>query len=83
MIFEHLTLERDDFKDFLRSKKFDVIDIPIVDDYFSVGASTETGYIISANGSLDRVIGFVFSGLKKTQSATLVLHIDHIFAITS
>ena len=82
MIFEHLTLERDDFKDFLRSKKFDVIDIPIVDDYFSVGASKETGYIISANGSLDRVIGFVFSGLKKSQSATLVLHTDHIFAIT-
>lgn len=82
MIFEHLTLDRDDFKDFLRSKKFDVIDVPIVDDYFSVGASTETGYIISANGSLDRVIGFVFSGLKKAQSATLVLHIDHIFAIS-
>lgn len=81
MIFEHLTLERDDFKDFLRSKKFDVIDIPIVDDYFSVGTSTETGYIISANGSLERVIGFVFSGLKKSQSETLVLHIDHIFDI--
>lgn len=82
MIFEHLTLARDDFKDFLRSKKFDVSDVSIVDDYFSFDNVIEKGYIISVNGTLDRVIGFVFAGFKKSQAATIVMHIEHIFSIS-
>lgn len=83
MLFEHLKLEKEDFKDFLRHKKFDVSEVPIIDDYFSLAEKPEQGYIISVNGTLDKVIGFIFCSLKKSQSFTLVQQIEYIFSLSA
>lgn len=81
MLFNHLFASRDDFRDFLRSKKFDVSEVPIIDDYFSFNNQQEVGYIISINGTLNKIIGFIFCAFKKNQSEIISSKIEHIFSI--
>lgn len=81
MLFEQLKLNRDDFKDFLQSKKFEITEVPIIDDYFSFNNQQEVGYIISINGTLNKIIGFIFCAFKKNQSEIISSKIEHIFSI--
>lgn len=78
MFFEYLNLNKEDFKDFLISKKFEIMEIPILDDYFSFENQKETGYIISVHGIINKLLGFVFTNFKKSQVTDIITHFDHL-----
>jgi len=63
---DHLLVSRENFRDFLRSKKFDVTEVPILADYFTLTSPDETGYIMSITSTLDKVIAVVFASSKKS-----------------
>lgn len=79
MFFEYLKLDKNDFKDFLFSKKFEIMEIPILDDYFSLDNQKETGCIISVHGVIHKLLGFVFTNFKKAQVAELITHFDRLY----
>lgn len=79
MFFEYLKLDKTDFKDFLVSKKFEIIETPILDDYFSLDNHKETGCIISVHGVIHKLLGFVFTNFKKAQVAELIAHFDRLY----
>lgn len=81
MFFEYLKLDRDDFKDFLISKKFEVMEMPLLDDYFSFENKSERGHIFSVNGMIYKLIGFVFTNFKKAQLTDLVSCFDKLYAV--
>lgn len=79
MFFEYLKLNKEDLKDFLISKKFEVMETPILDDYFSLDSQKETGCIISVYGVIHKLLGFVFTNFKKAQVAELITHFDRLY----
>jgi hypothetical protein len=79
MFFEYLKLDKNDFKDFLVSKKFEIIETPILDDYFSLDNQKEKGCIISVHGVIHKLLGFVFTNFKKAQVAELITHFDRLY----
>lgn len=79
MFFEYLKLDKEDFKDFLISKKFEVMEIPIFDDYFSFENQKETGYIVSVYGVIHKLLSFVFTNFKKAQVTDVISHFDHLY----
>ena len=80
MLFEHLQKSKKNFKQLLLEKKFDSVEIPIVNDYFST-IKNECGYLISFNATLNKIVSFLFLGIKKSQSATLTEYIEHLLSI--
>lgn len=80
-MFEHLFVSRENFRDFLRFKKFEVSEVPIVEDYFTLTPTTEVGYIMSINGTIEKLMAIVFASSKKSQASTFVNYVDHIFSI--
>ena len=80
MLFEHLKESKKNFKKILLEKKFDSIEIPITNDYFSP-IKNEDSYLISFNAPLKKIISFLFIGVKKSKADTLTDYIDHLLSI--
>jgi hypothetical protein len=82
MLFDHLKVNKADFKELLSSKHFKFNEIPIVDDYFSLDPVKEKGYIILVEHQLSSIIGLIFSSIKKSQSATIMPYIEDIVSVS-
>ena len=80
MLFEHLKESKKNFKKILLEKKFDSIEIPITNDYFSP-IKNEDSYLISFNAPLKKIISFLFIGVKKSKADTMTDYIDHLLSI--
>lgn len=83
MFFEHLKLEKEDFKDFLVSKELEVIELPIREDYFSFANKTQNGYFIIANGPLNKLLGFIFSNFTKAQFREMMTNIELLLSFSN
>lgn len=83
MFFEHLKLEKEDFKDFLVSKKLEVIELPIREDYFSFSNTKQNGHFIIANGPLDKLLGFIFSNFTKPQFREMMTNIEQLLSLAN
>lgn len=83
MFFEHLKLEKEDFKDFLVSKKLEVIELPIREDYFSFSNNNQNGHFIIANGPLDKLLGFIFSNFTKPQFREMMANIEQLLSLAN
>lgn len=83
MFFEHLKLEKEDFKDFLVSKELEVIELPIREDYFSFANNTQNGYFIIANGPLNKLLGFIFSNFTKAQFREVITNIELLLSFSN
>jgi hypothetical protein len=83
MFFEHLKLEKEDFKDFLLSKKLDVIELPIREDYFSFSNTKQNGHFIIANGPIDKLLGFIFSNFTKPQFREMMANIEQLLSLAN
>jgi len=74
MLFEYTKLKKEDFKEFLQSKNFNTIDIPIVGDH----AAQKKEYTISVQSSIDNLIDLVFHPLKKDDTYNIYNHFNYL-----